>query len=152
MDCEFSFQPFRSLSNALQAHEPLTVDELWSLATFLNFALLESLIEEARALRRAPESVSVHALSIRIKSLRTIAAAGWVALIEPLICFDALLNQDPASAYRSMDFESREMYRKRIAFIARHSDCTESQVAQAALDLAREARAPGGRPAHAACA
>jgi hypothetical protein len=35
-----------------------------------------------------------------------------------------------------MDFESRELYRKRIAFIACRSDCTESQVAQAALDLA----------------
>jgi cyclic beta-1,2-glucan synthetase len=29
-----------------------------------------------------------------------------------------------------MDFDSREFYRKRVAFIARHSDCTESQVAQ----------------------
>ena len=59
-------------------------------------------------------------------------------LIEPLIVFDATLRQDPAETYASMDFETREMYRKRVAFVARHSDYTESQVAQAALDLARE--------------
>ncbi len=37
-----------------------------------------------------------------------------------------------------MDFDSREHYRKRVAFIAAHSDCTESQVAPAVLELARE--------------
>ena len=61
------------------------------------------------------------------------------SLIEPLIVFDATLRQDPAGAYAAMDFESRELYRKRVASIARHSDCTEPQVAQAALDAR-----PGG--------
>ncbi len=37
-----------------------------------------------------------------------------------------------------MDFETRELYRKRIAIVAQRSDCTESQVAQAALELAIE--------------
>ena len=38
-----------------------------------------------------------------------------------------------------MDFDSRELYRKRIALVARRSDCTEIQVAQATLELARQA-------------
>ena len=37
-----------------------------------------------------------------------------------------------------MDFDSREFYRKRVAMIARRSDCTETQVAQTALELARQ--------------
>src|SRR5580692_951321 len=39
-----------------------------------------------------------------------------------------------------MDFESREAYRKRVAEIARFSDCTELEVAQAALTLALESK------------
>ena len=134
---EFSIPSFQTFVRAMQAHEPLTVDELWAFSTFLNFALLESLLEEARTLRRAPESAAVQVFTCRFKSLRSIGNADWVSFIEPLICFDALLSQDPANAYQRMDFESREMYRKRIAFIARRSDCTETQVAQTALDLAR---------------
>jgi hypothetical protein len=137
VDGDFSAPTFHAFIHALQAHEPLIVDELRSIAAFLKFALLESLLDEARALRRAPESASVQVFSIRLRSLRSIANADWVFLIEPLITFDALLNQDPAGAYSCMDFESREVYRKRVAFIARRSDCTESQVAQTALDLAR---------------
>ncbi len=46
-----------------------------------------------------------------------------------------------------MDFDSREFYRKRVAMIARRSDCTEAQVAQTALDLAREGgQHPLGNP------
>ncbi len=44
-----------------------------------------------------------------------------------------VLLQDPAETYERMDFDKKRLYRKRVAFIARHSDCTESEVAQAAL-------------------
>ena len=80
-------------------------------------------------------------ISIHLKSLRTVTHTDWAFLMEPLILFDAALRQDPAQAYASMDFDSREFYRKRVAFIAHHSDCSEYQVAQAALDLARESQA-----------
>ncbi|HVU46544.1 MAG TPA: glucoamylase family protein [Terracidiphilus sp.] len=69
--------------------------------------------------------------------MRAISNIDMASFIEPLIQFDALLRQDPAQAYTQMDFESRELYRKRVAYIARHSDCGEYAVAQAALDLAR---------------
>ncbi|HUB00218.1 MAG TPA: glucoamylase family protein [Terracidiphilus sp.] len=137
VDGEFSAPTFQVFVGALQAEDPLTVDELWALADFLKFVLLESVLEQARSLRRAPESAAVQPFSVRLKSFRSIGNADWVFLMEPLIVFDALLNQDPAGAYQSMDFESRELYRRRVAFIARRSDCTETQVAQTALDLAR---------------
>jgi len=41
------------------------------------------------------------------------------------------LREDPARTYEAMDFESRESYRKRVAFIAHRSDCSETEVAKA---------------------
>jgi cyclic beta-1,2-glucan synthetase len=79
-------------------------------------------------------------LKTRMRSLRDVGYADWFSLIEPMVVFDPILQQDPAGAYLPMDFESREAYRKRVAAIARHSDCTESEVAKAALDLALESK------------
>ena len=139
---DFSPQTFRIFMNALQGHEPLNLDELWQIAAFLRFTLLESILEEAHALLQTSQSDSVPLLSVRLRSLRTITDADLFYLIEPLIVFDAVLNQDPAGAYARMDLESRDLYRKRVAFVARNSDCTESKVAQAALDLASRGNCP----------
>ncbi len=109
----------------------MTLDELWNVASFLKFVLVESLLDDARSLLRTPDSAPAPLVPVRLKSLRTITHTDWAFLMEPFILFDAILRQDPAKAYVSMDFDSREFYRKRIAFIARHSDCTESQVADA---------------------
>jgi hypothetical protein len=138
VDGNFSPSTFREFISALQAQDPLTLDELWNVASFLKFTLLESLVDEARVLLRSANSVSGSSVLVRIKSLRTIGHTDWQFLIEPLILFDATLRSDPTETYAAMDFESREFYRKRVALIALHSDCTELQVAQAALDLARE--------------
>jgi hypothetical protein len=139
VDGEFSATTFRTFINELQTHESLVVGELWSFASFLSFALLESLLVEARALGNSLDSAQSRMISALIKSLRAINNADWVSIIEPLIAFDDTLRQDPAEAYEKMDFESRESYRKRVAFIARHSNLTESEVAMVALELAKKA-------------
>ena len=140
---DFNTSTFAAFVDALQEHEPLTLDELWSVSAFLRFALLESLLHDAQTLMYSAKENSVPNFSIRLGSLRTINLSDWAILIEPLILFDRLLYQDPAQTYGKMDFESRQLYRKRIAFIARHSDCTETEVAQVALDLARDGFEPG---------
>ena len=99
------------------------------------------LLDDARLLLRSRTDAPESPISIHLKSLRTVAHTDWAYWMEPLILFDAALRQDPAQAYAEMDFDSREFYRKRVAFISRHSDCTECQVAKAALDLAHEAKA-----------
>jgi hypothetical protein len=141
VDGDLSTSSFQAFVRALQVHEPLTLDELWDFGSFIKLSLLESLLDFAPVLERAPESVIAAPFSVRLRSLRTAANADWTTLAEPLITFDSVLSQDPASAYSRMDFESRESYRQRVAFLARRSDSTELQVAQAALDLAREAEA-----------
>jgi hypothetical protein len=135
---DFSAPVFQLFIQKLQEHEPLLVNELWNVSPFLGFVVLESLLAETRAFALSQDSALPCSVSAHIATLRSITNADWVALIEPLIVFDAVLRQDPAQTYAAMDFESREIYRQRVASIARHSDCSESQVAHAALELARE--------------
>ncbi len=90
---------------------------------FLKFALLELLLDDARLLLRSPRPVRDTLVPVHLKSLRTVTHTDWAFFMEPLILFDAALREDPAQAYASMDFDSREFYRKRVAFIAHHSDC-----------------------------
>jgi hypothetical protein len=139
VDGEFSTLTFRTFINELQTCEALAVEELWSFASFLDFALLEWLLVEARTLLKSSTDARQPLISACIKSLRTIDHADWVSIIEPLISFDATLREDPAEAYGNMDFDSREVYRTRVAFISRYSDFSESRVARTALELAQEA-------------
>ena len=144
VDGIFSGPALTAFIQTVQLREPLTIEELWYVAPFLKFALLEMLVDEAMQILHAPETVTTSKLSARLKSLRTVTNTDWVYLIEPLILLDKTLREDPAQAYTRMDFESRELYRKRISFVARHSDCSESQVAEIALDLARDAATRAG--------
>jgi len=139
VDWVFSESTYRVFIEALQLLEPLELGELWSSAAFLSFVLAETVLEKAFSLLRSPDESTDPAISTCLRSLIAVKNAAWDPLIEPLIIFDATLRQDPAETYPAMDFESRELYRKRVAFIARQSDYTESHVAQCALDLAREA-------------
>jgi cyclic beta-1,2-glucan synthetase len=140
VDYVFSGDTFRIFIETIQAHEPLTLKELWAIPLFLRFSLVDILLGDAQALLNAQgstsDSISALVILAQIKSLRGITNTDWQFLIEPLIEFDRVLRQDPAGAYSAMDFTTREMYRKRVAFLAYHSDCNESQVAYEALLLA----------------
>ena len=46
---EFSEPTFTAFIRALQAHDPLTVFELWSLPAFLRFCLLEAILAKRRS-------------------------------------------------------------------------------------------------------
>jgi cyclic beta-1,2-glucan synthetase len=138
VDSDFSPPGFAAFVQAFQVNDPLDLNELWNLPTFLQFVLLESLLNEAAMLLRSTQQATGSSLSAGLKSLRTISNTAWSPLLEPLILFDATLRRDPAQTYASMEFDSREIYRRRVALIAAHSDCTEQQVAQAALELSHE--------------
>ncbi len=70
--------------------------------------------------------------------MRELSEAPWKELLEPLIVFEPVLAQDPAKAYARMDFQSRELYRHTVAHFAEHSDCSELEIAQQAIELTRE--------------
>ena len=143
----FSGPSFTAFICDVEAHEPLQFHELWELSSFLRFVLLELLLAESMALLRSKEHSSSAVVLTQIKSLRAITNTDWEYIIEPLIALDSLLRQDPAETYARMDFDTRQLYRRRIALIARRSDCTEMQVAQAALELAREGLTPAASDA-----
>ena len=129
----------------LQRAEPLLLEELWVLPVALRFSLLEA--DSRAGHHRASQALSLHdgvphfegpaadpafakLLTTRIQSLREIAYVDWFFVMEPLVVFDAILREDPAGAYSQMDFDSREVYRKQVSRIARHSECTETEVAR----------------------
>lgn len=137
VDGVFTVPTFQAFMQFVQAHEPLNVDELWSVGALLRFAFLELILKAGQNVLRSDDAGSIPRLMAQIKSLQSISNADWIYLIEPLIVFDGFLRQDPAHIFGQMDFETRELYRKRVALVARRSDCSESEVAQAALELAR---------------
>ena len=127
----------------VQQYDALELDELWALATTLKFLLVEEVIAQADEVIKDPGShtdAGAALLKARMRSLRDVGYADWFTLIEPLVIYDAVLQQDPVNAYKFMDFDSREAYRKRVAQIAAYSDCSELEVAKAALALATESK------------
>jgi cyclic beta-1,2-glucan synthetase len=140
---EYHAHAIKIFIDQVQQHDALELNELWALAPVLKFLLLEEIIVQANEVLQDEAShteAGAELLKTRMRSLRDIGYADWFTLIEPLVVYDPVLQQDPANAYRFMDFDSRESYRKRVAEIARYSDCTELEVAQAALNLALESR------------
>jgi cyclic beta-1,2-glucan synthetase len=143
MGSEYHPDAVKIFINQVQQHDALELNELWALAPTLKFMLLEEVITQANEILQDEEAhteAGAELLKTRMRSLRDVGYADWFSMIEPLVVYDPVLQQDPASAYKFMDFESRESYRKRVAEIARFSDCTELEVAQAALALALESK------------
>ena len=138
----FTGPSFTAFIREVQKHDPLTIDELWELSSFLRFVLLERLLDESISLLRSKMQASSAMVLAQIKSLRTVTNTDWEYLIEPLIAVDEFLRQDPAETYGNMDFETRQLYRRKLAKLAQRSDCSELQAAEAVLRLARESLQP----------
>ncbi len=141
VEYQFRVESLLFFVDELQKHEPLLYREIWQLGTHLKFALLEQLLKDAAVLLDASdcEDVAQRAMYC-VDSLRQIALVDWAGVLESRITFDAILLEDPIGCYAGMDFESRELYRRRVAFLARHSDYGELRVAQAAMELAKGAK------------
>jgi hypothetical protein len=134
-DCDAS--AFGLYIDAFQRITVLNLAELWALIAALKLVLLEQIVEEA--LSHGESSEEPEQTSAYLECLRTISRTPWRRVIEPLIVFDSVLQQDPAGAYSQMEVESRELYRSKVSNIAEYSDFTEQEVAETALELARNA-------------
>ncbi len=131
---------FLAFVDGFQQHTVLELREIATLAPALKLALLECIAERGSRViasgDRTPEDVGIY-----VRSLRDVAQTPWKELVEPLVLFDAVLREDPAGSYPAMDAESRNLYRDKLAKIARHSDLDEMEVAREVLSLARQAQA-----------
>src|SRR5262249_13963944 len=84
--------------------------------------------------RLAANQVSIGNL---ITSMRLLSALDWTLFFERVSLVEQILRQDPEGVYASMDFASRDMYRHEVERLAKRSRREETEVASAALDLAR---------------
>src|ERR1700733_5686401 len=101
----------------VQKYDALELNELWALAPVLKFLVLEEIIMQANGVLQdedAHTEEGAELLKTRMRTLRDVGYADWFTLIEPLVVYDAVLQNDPANAYKFMDFDSREAYRKRV--------------------------------------
>ena len=134
---EFHDAAFSAYIQSFQQTTVLKLVELWLLPSVLKLVLLERIAARASDVIADPSRTL--GIEILIRSLREVGQADWKGVVEPLILFDRILREDPAGAYSQMDFESRELYRKKLVNLADHSDCTEMEVAREAVALARRA-------------
>jgi cyclic beta-1,2-glucan synthetase len=134
---QFSETSFTFYIRGFQEITVLKMDELWMLIPALKLALLAQISN--CGLRLLNNKVTDNDVRTLIRSLQDIKQTQWKVVIEPLILFDGVLRQDPAGAYARMDYDSRELYRKRLVSIAERCDCSEIKVAEEILVLAREA-------------
>jgi cellobiose phosphorylase len=96
---------------------------------------IEQLVH-AESQHQAASQVSV---SNSIGSLRLLGAIDWREFVETLSGVEQALRGDPAGIYAQMDFGTRDHYRHAVEHIARLGRWSETEVAQHAVTLAREA-------------
>ena len=135
---QFGEPTFVGYIQAFQEATILKMTELWTLVPVFKLVLLEQIALRGGGLLKDP--TGSFGVDVLVRSLRDVAQTSWKDVIEPLILFDHVLREDPAGAYPRMDFDSRELYRKKLVDIADRSDCNEIAVARKAIALARDAR------------
>ncbi len=132
-DATFSEAKFTEFCLAFEETAPLEFHEVGALVPALKLVLLEKIAARGARLVNDPESTSSERITKFIRTLETVSQTSWKDLLEQLIPFDKILRKDPAGAYAAMDVESRNVYRERVAKIARRSDQNELEVAEEAL-------------------
>ena len=138
VDYQFSEEVFAAYIEGFQRDTILKMAELGALVPALKLVLLEQIV--ARAAKIASQSEASYGVGICVRSIRDVGQTSWKDVLEPLIFFDQILRNDPAGDYAGMDYESRNLYRNKVIKIAEYSDCSEMEVATAAVALARAHR------------
>jgi cellobiose phosphorylase len=103
---------------------------------------IEQLLHQESQLQAA-DQVSI---SHSIASLRFLGAADWKEFVESLSLVEGILRTDPAGIHAAADFATRDQCRHAVESLARHSGCSETEVARQAIQLAADRLPPGARP------
>ncbi|MBV9610249.1 MAG: glycosyl transferase, partial [Acidobacteria bacterium] len=139
LDYRFDARAIGAFLDVIQETTVLDVGELWAIPPCLKLLILQEAGRRASHLVDNPDGR--YGVDDCIRSLHHVGQTSWKNVIEPRILVDGILGEDPAGAYRSMEYESRDRYWSAISEIAAHSDLTEMEVAIEALSLAQQARA-----------
>ncbi|WP_304915365.1 GH36-type glycosyl hydrolase domain-containing protein [Methylophaga sp.] len=121
--------------------------------TWVEHKLLEQGVTATQLSESAGRVAAANQISIAnsFSSLRFIGIMDWKQYVESLSVVEQTLRQGDPDIYPQQDFATRDRYRHVIEDIARHSSCTETEVAQGCIQLAAEAALTAGadhRTAH----
>ena len=147
-------QMLRSSLSTYQQYAPLTVAEIWALPIMLRLVLLSAGVSSMGKLLPAELSSDDDGLagyaqldmdeettiSRVIRALRLIADINWNAFFDSVSRLEAELTRDLAGIYATMDFRTRDRYRKIVEELAWRTGSAEIDVARDVLTTA--ARAP----------
>ena len=127
----------------VQRRDPLLLAEVLLLPDSLKLAQLEFVLDRADEVFASGTMPSIEdsPFSAPIHSLRRLNQFEWELLLEQVVAFNRTLGEDPAGAYLRMEEETRSSYRQRVAQLAKDSDCSESELADVVLKMARAAAA-----------
>ncbi|CAN5922791.1 glucoamylase family protein [soil metagenome] len=128
----------------LQGHGPALVFPLAWLEQRL--AERSETVEHVFELATQSQAADQVAIGNSIGSMRYLAAIDWRLFVEAMSVVEKTLRTDPAAAYATMDFGTRDQYRHVVEAIAKRTDGSEETVARAAIELARTAGS--GRAGH----
>jgi cyclic beta-1,2-glucan synthetase len=137
----FEQESFVAFVDGVQERCELEMGEVWAAKPALQLVILERILQAVVANRAE--------LPALITSLRTICESRWKETFSAINVVDPVLDRDPLGAYAAMDDDSRDHYRNVVAEVAKHSTLSEREVAETAVELARDAcaRGPTGRAA-----
>ena len=91
--------------------------------------------------KQAADQVSI---SNSIGSLRFVSSMEWRRFVESMSVVEHVLRENTDDIYAAMDFSTRDHYRHVIEGIAKHSSCSEKEVAEIVVQLAKENSARNG--------
>ncbi len=119
-----------------QKTTPLTTAELWAVPVMLRLSVLINLSEELVSMM--DENGEGKGVSAAVLNLRKIEQTDWKSFFEKVSPVEKILRRDPAGIYRSMDFHTRDSYRKSVENLCRKYDTSEMETAEASVALALE--------------
>jgi len=134
--------------SAYQEGQELTIAELWALPTMLRLACLETLVSACKELfpdlkdpfeiERRDGWVARHdpteTVARSVTAISALAALPWKDFFDSTSLVDEALRQDPAGVYATMDFETRDLYRKAVEDLGRGSGRVETEVVSLAIE------------------
>lgn len=148
---QLSSEAVLSYLEGYQEHDPLDIAELWALPAMLRLACLERLIdgfelvfpsvpaplEVSACCRSCPLAADPsEAVSRAIANLHVIASIAWKDIFDAASHVERTLARDPSATYLTMDFETRDAYRRAVERLSRRFAIAEVGVARQAVELA----------------
>ena len=139
-DGRWSPETLLHYTEAVQEHEPLLLFEVLLLPTSVELAQLELVLSRAEKTLtyQSMPSIENSPFSASLDSLRRARQFEWQLLLEEIVPFNRQLAEDPTGTFAGMEYETRALYRVRVAELAAHSDVSEVELAAEAPSMARE--------------